>query len=92
MRVSSMKVDWKTNEALAAGKGATVQEFFATAGKDKLKIGVFPWGEGHLTINGREIAHIDHAKDRRGAFRELQNMALLYGPAARCKPKVMIWR
>ena len=78
MRVSSMKVDWKTNEALAAGKGATVQEFFATAGKDKLKIGVFPWGEGHLTINGREIAHIDHAKDRRGAFRELQNIALRY--------------
>lgn len=27
----SRKVDWKTNENLAVGKGATVQEFFATA-------------------------------------------------------------
>jgi len=31
------KVDWKTNEKLAVGKGATVQEFFATVGNDKLK-------------------------------------------------------
>jgi len=77
-RVSAMKIDWKTNEGLAAGRGATVQEFFATAGKDQLKIGVFPWGEGHLTVNGREIVRIDHAKDRRGAFRELQSMALRY--------------
>ena len=37
------KVDWKTNEKLAVGKGATVQEFFATVGNDKLQIDVAPW-------------------------------------------------
>ena len=50
------KVDWKTNEKLAVGKGATVQEFFATVGSNKLQIDVAPWGEGHLKVNGREIA------------------------------------
>jgi enoyl-[acyl-carrier protein] reductase I len=55
--------DWKTNETLAVGKGATVQEFVATVGNEKLKIDVAPWGEGHLKVNGREIAHIDDAKD-----------------------------
>jgi hypothetical protein len=28
-----------------------------------------------LKINGREIARIDHAKDRRQAFRELKKIA-----------------
>ena len=51
------KVDWKTNEKLAVGKGATVQEFFATVGYDKLQIDVAPWGEGHLKVNGREIGN-----------------------------------
>jgi enoyl-[acyl-carrier protein] reductase I len=70
--MTSSKPDWKTNESLPAGKGATVQEFFATVGDDKLQIDVAPWGEGHLKINGREIAHVDSAKDRRQAFRELR--------------------
>jgi enoyl-[acyl-carrier protein] reductase I len=48
------KLDWRTNEKLAVGKGATVQEFVATLGDDKLEIDVAPWGEGHLKINGRE--------------------------------------
>jgi enoyl-[acyl-carrier protein] reductase I len=74
----SSKPDWKTNEGLAAGKGATVQEFFATAGDDKLVIDVAPWGEGHLRINGREIAHISDAKDRRQAFRSLKKIADRY--------------
>src|SRR4029450_5354126 len=47
----SAKLDWKTNQALAAGKGATVQEFVATIGNDKLEIDVAPWGEGHLRVN-----------------------------------------
>jgi enoyl-[acyl-carrier protein] reductase I len=72
------KVDWKTNEKLAVGKGATVQEFFATVGKDKLQIDVAPWGEGHLKVNGREIANIEDAKDRRQAFRELDKIATRY--------------
>ena len=72
------KVDWKTNEKLAVGKGATVQEFFATVGSDKLQIDVAPWGEGHLKVNGREIGKVDNAKDRRQAFRELDKMAIRY--------------
>jgi enoyl-[acyl-carrier protein] reductase I len=72
------KIDWKTNEKLAVGKGATVQEFYATVGKTKLEIDVAAWGEGHLKVNGREMAHVDDAKDRRQAFRELDKMAVRY--------------
>ena len=69
------KTEWKTNLNLAVGKGATVQEFVATVGDVTLKIDVAPWGEGHLQVNGRQIAHIDDAKDRRHAFRELKKVA-----------------
>jgi enoyl-[acyl-carrier protein] reductase I len=72
------KPDWKANEALAAGKGATVQEFVATAGRDRFEIDIAPWGEGHLKVNGREIAHVENAKDRRQAFAELKKMADRY--------------
>jgi enoyl-[acyl-carrier protein] reductase I len=70
--------DWKTKEGLVAGKGATVQEFVATVGDKKLEIDVAPWGEGHLKVNGREIAHVDDAKDRRQAFRKLATAAEHY--------------
>jgi enoyl-[acyl-carrier protein] reductase I len=76
--MTSGKIDWKTNVNLAAGKGATTQEFSATVGPNKLEIDVAPWGEGHLKVNGRQIAHIDDAKDRRQAFRELDKMAIRY--------------
>ena len=69
------KADWKTNETLAMGKGATVQEFTASAGGAKLEIDVAPWGEGHLKINGREVAHVTDAKDRRQAFQKLKDIA-----------------
>jgi enoyl-[acyl-carrier protein] reductase I len=77
-KMTFSKPDWKTNEKLAVGKGATAQEFFATVGRDKLVIDVAPWGEGRLKVNGREIAHLDHAKDRRQAFRELKKIAERY--------------
>jgi enoyl-[acyl-carrier protein] reductase I len=70
-----VKPDWKANETLATGKGATFHEFFAIVGNDKLEIDVAAWGEGHLRINGREVAHIDDAKDRRQAFRRLSGIA-----------------
>jgi enoyl-[acyl-carrier protein] reductase I len=72
------KPDWKSIEGLAVGKGATVQEFEAIVGDDKLQIDVAPWGEGHLKVNGKEIAHIDDAKDRRQAFRNLKKIAETY--------------
>src|SRR6516225_5979897 len=72
------RVEWKTNGQLAVGKGATVQEFMAVVGADKLAIDVAPWGEGRLKVNGHEIAHVQDAKDRRQAFRELQRIAEHY--------------
>jgi len=71
-------LDWKSNEKLAIGKGATIQEFTATSGNNNLEISVAPWGEGQLKINGRDIAHVDYAKDRRQAFRELDLIAGRY--------------
>src|SRR6201998_180571 len=73
--MSLSRVDWKANGQLAVGKGATVQEFMAVVGADKLAIDVAPWGEGRLKVNGHEIAHVKEAKDRRQAFRELQKIA-----------------
>src|SRR5215471_12803462 len=72
------RVEWKSNGQLAVGKGATVQEFMAIVGADKLAIDVAPWGEGRLRVNGHEIAHVKDAKDRRQAFRELQKIAEHY--------------
>ncbi len=69
------KLAWTTNSGLAAGKGATFQEFVAVSGKDKLEIDVAAWGEGHLRVNGRQVAHITDAKDRRQAFRDLEKIA-----------------
>ena len=74
----SAKLDWKTKEGLAAGKGATVQEFVATIGNDTFQIDVASWGEGHLRVNRREIAHVNDAKDRRQAFRSLKKIAERY--------------
>jgi enoyl-[acyl-carrier protein] reductase I len=71
-------LDWKTNNAMAAGKGATVQQFVAIVGKDRLEAEVAPWGEGLLKINGREIARVDDAKDRRQAFRAIKLIAERY--------------
>jgi enoyl-[acyl-carrier protein] reductase I len=72
------KPEWKINEALAVGKGLTVQEFVATIGEDRLKIDVAPRGEGHLKVNGVELAHVNDAKDRRQAFRKLNQIAERY--------------
>jgi len=71
-------LEWRTNEALAVGKGATLQQFVATVGGDQLEMEIAPWGEGQLKINGREIAHISDAKNRRQAFRAIQQIAERY--------------
>ncbi len=69
------KASWKPNEDLAVGKGATLQQFFATVGPDRLEIEVAPWGEGTLKINGVQIARVSERKDRREAFRDLKAIA-----------------
>ena len=56
-------------------------------GDDKLEIEVAPWGEGHLKVNGREIAHVNDAKDRRQAFRDLKQMAEQYLQAQPSNPR-----
>ena len=43
-----------------------------------LEAEIAPWGEGHLRINGRDIAHVDDAKDRRQAFRAIKAIAERY--------------
>jgi enoyl-[acyl-carrier protein] reductase I len=91
-----MKPDWKANERLPVGKGATFQQWIAKVGDDKLVMDVAPWGEGNLKINDREIAHIDDAKDRREAFRNLNKIAERYlegqviEPAGKKKSSSMI--
>src|SRR5581483_10994461 len=69
MMMTSAAAEWRADERVALGRGATLQVFLATVGKDELEMGVMPWGEGHLKLNGREVAHIDHAVDRRHVFR-----------------------
>ena len=76
--MASKSPTWKTKEGLAVGKGATVQEFYASVEDNHLEIDVTPWGIGHLRINGREIANVDDAKDRREAFRQLADIAASY--------------
>jgi enoyl-[acyl-carrier protein] reductase I len=76
--MATRKPDWKANENLPVGKGATFQQWLASVGNDKLEMDVAPWGEGHLKINGRKIAHINDAKDRRQAFRNLNAIAERY--------------
>jgi len=72
------KVSWKPNPAIAAGKGATVQQFVASLGNDKLEIDVAPWGEGHLRVNGMELAHVEERKSRHQAFLDLKRIAEAY--------------
>jgi enoyl-[acyl-carrier protein] reductase I len=76
--MASTKPDWKANEGLPVGKGATFQQWVAAVGGLRLEMDVAPWGEGHLKVNGRQIAHITDAKDRRQAFRNLNSIAERY--------------
>lgn len=70
--------DWEPNKEMPVGKGATVQQFLTTLGKDQFEINVAPWGEGQLKVNGREIARTAEAKDRRQAFTTLKQAAERY--------------
>jgi enoyl-[acyl-carrier protein] reductase I len=72
------KADWTPNADLAAGKGATIQQFVTAIGSDRFEINVAPWGEGQLVVNGREIARTAEAKDRRHAFATLKRAAERY--------------
>lgn len=70
--------NWEPNKDMPVGKGSTVQQFFATLGKEQFEISVAPWGEGQLKVNGREIARTADAKDRRQAFAALKQAAERY--------------
>ena len=73
-----LKANWDSNKDLPVGKGATVQQFFTTLGKDRFEINVAPWGEGQLKVNGLEIARTAEAKDRHQAFTRLKQAAEKY--------------
>ena len=81
------KPEWKPVEGLPLGRGATVQAFTSSAGGETLQIEVSPWGEGSLKVNGREIAHVGDAKDRRQAFREMKKIADRYLEGQLIKPE-----
>jgi enoyl-[acyl-carrier protein] reductase I len=70
--------EWRSNDTLPAGKGATAQEFVATVGDYRLEIKVAPCGEGDLKINALEICRVDKGKNRREAFGQLAKMAEQY--------------
>jgi enoyl-[acyl-carrier protein] reductase I len=70
--------NWEPNKDMPVGKGSTVQQFFATLGKDQFEINVAPWGEGQLKVNGQEVARTAEAKDRRQAFAVLKQAAERY--------------
>jgi enoyl-[acyl-carrier protein] reductase I len=53
--MSMSKVDWKSNDDLAVGKGATVQEFMAIVGADKLAIDFAPWGKAACASMGKKL-------------------------------------
>ena len=72
------KLDWNVNKDIPVGKGATFQQWVATADKAKFEMDVAPWGEGHLRANGLEIGFINNAKDRRQLFRDLNKIAERY--------------
>ena len=73
--MSEKKLDWKTDETLATGKGATVQKFTASANGDQLEIDTEPWGEGDLKVNGELVAHVSDDVDVGDAFRDLEAVA-----------------
>jgi enoyl-[acyl-carrier protein] reductase I len=85
--MTSRTPNWRSRDGLAVGKGATIQEFVATVGDKNLEIDVAPWGEGRLKVNGREIAHITDAKDRRQAFHKLATSAERYLQEAVLEPE-----
>jgi enoyl-[acyl-carrier protein] reductase I len=76
--MTSARANWEPNRDIPLGKGATFQQFIATVGAAKLEIDVAPWGEGHLKVNGREVAQVKDAKDRRQAFRDMKQAAERY--------------
>jgi enoyl-[acyl-carrier protein] reductase I len=73
--MSLSRLDWKANQGLALGRGATVQGFVATASNRKLEIDVAAWGEGRLRVDGQEVAHITGVEGRDQTFRELSEIA-----------------
>ena len=81
------KPEWKPVEGLPLGRGATVQAFTSSVGGETFQIEVSPWGEGSLKVNGREIAHVGDAKDRRQAFREMKKIADRYLEGQFIKPE-----
>jgi enoyl-[acyl-carrier protein] reductase I len=67
---------WRANTD-SAGKAA-VEEHIAFVGDSRYVIDIAPWGEGRLMVDGKEIARLDGAKDRKQAFSDLSIVAERY--------------
>jgi hypothetical protein len=70
--LTSRKIDWTPNTALPVGKGATYQQFDATVGPDRLQIETSAWGDGDLSINDAEVAHVHEMRTQLQAFQDLE--------------------
>jgi polyhydroxyalkanoate depolymerase len=73
--LTAKKIDWAANLTLPVGKGATIQEFDAVVGADKLEFETTPWGEGKLKVNGDVIVHLPDDGSARNAFDDLEQVA-----------------
>ena len=79
--MTNKDLDWKPDTNMPAGKGATKQRFQANDGKENLEIETTPWGDGDLTADGTEVAHVDGATSGPDAFRKLEEVAEEYEDA-----------
>ena len=70
-----INLKWQVDLTRPAGKGASAQHFKSSKNGDELEIETKPWGEGDLTVNGEEIAHVEGDESAYKAFRELEDAA-----------------
>jgi hypothetical protein len=75
MQMTTKKMDWTPDLSLPTGKGATMERFTATDGKDQLEIDTTPWGEGDLKINNKAVVHVADDPNGGEAFRDLEAIA-----------------
>ncbi|MEE9601763.1 MAG: hypothetical protein V3V75_00555 [Thermoguttaceae bacterium] len=79
--MSEKDLDWKPDESLPAGKGATKQRFEADDGKENLTIETHPWGDGELAADEQVVAEVEDEASDSAAFCRLNRVAEEYEEA-----------
>lgn len=73
--MTDKKLNWRPDETLPTGKGATEQRFTADVNGDHLEIDTHPWGEADLKIDGKTVAHVEDDSSDGDAFRDIEAIA-----------------